>query len=167
MPDAGLLFWMLLAFGVVFAVLYKFGFPIITSMIEARKQYIDEALKGAKEANEKIANIEQQCNGLIEEARQRQVEILREATVARELIIREAREKADAETAKIVADAKKEIEQQRQDALNSLREEAAKVAIAVSEKILRKELTSQASQQEYIGKLVDETEKELKAAKDK
>ena len=167
MPDAGLLFWMLLAFGVVFAVLYKFGFPIITSMIEARKQYIDEALKGAKEANEKIANIEQQCNGLIEEARQRQVEILREATAAREQIIREAREKADAETAKIVADAKKEIEQQRQDALNSLREEAAKVAIAVSEKILRKELTCQASQQEYIGKLVDETEKELKAAKDK
>ena len=167
MPDAGLLFWMLLAFGVVFAVLYKFGFPIITSMIEARKQYIDEALKGAKEANEKIANIEQQCDGLIEEARQRQVEILREATAAREQIIREAREKADAETAKIVADAKKEIEQQRQDALNSLREEAAKVAIAVSEKILRKELTSQASQQEYIGKLVDETEKELKAAKDK
>ena len=167
LPDAGLLFWMLLAFGVVFAVLYKFGFPIITSMIEARKQYIDEALKGAKEANEKIANIEQQCNGLIEEARQRQVEILREATAAREQIIREAREKADAETAKIVADAKKEIEQQRQDALNSLREEAAKVAIAVSEKILRKELTSQASQQEYIGKLVDETEKELKAANDK
>ena len=167
LPDAGLLFWMLLAFGVVFAVLYKFGFPIITSMIEARKQYIDEALKGAKEANEKIANIEQQCNGLIEEARQRQVEILREATAAREQIIREAREKADAETAKIVADAKREIEQQRQDALNSLREEAAKVAIAVSEKILRKELTSQASQQEYIGKLIDETEKELKAAKDK
>ena len=44
MPDAGLLFWMLLAFGVVFYVLYKYGFPIITSMIDARKQYIDEAL---------------------------------------------------------------------------------------------------------------------------
>ena len=66
LPDTGLLFWMLLAFGVVFFVLYKYGFPIITSMIDARKQYIDDALKGAKEANEKIANIEQQCNGLLE-----------------------------------------------------------------------------------------------------
>ena len=103
LPDTGLLFWMLLAFGVVFFVLYKYGFPIITSMIDARKQYIDNALKGAKEANEKIANIEQQCNGLLEEARQKQVEILREATAAREQIIQEAREKADAETAKIVA----------------------------------------------------------------
>ncbi|MBQ2126815.1 MAG: F0F1 ATP synthase subunit B [Bacteroidaceae bacterium] len=167
LPDAGLLFWMLLAFGVVFVVLYKFGFPIITSMIDARKQYIDEALKKAKEANEKIANIEQQCNGLIEEARQRQVEILREATAAKEQIIREAREKADAETAKIVAEAKREIEQQRQDALNSLRNEAATVAIAVSEKILRKQLEGKDSQQEYIERLVDEAQNELKADKGK
>jgi F-type H+-transporting ATPase subunit b len=167
LPDAGLLFWMLMAFGVVFVVLYKFGFPIITSMIDARKQYIDEALKKAKEANEKIANIEQQCNGLIEEARQRQVEILREATAAKEQIIREAREKADAETAKIVAEAKREIEQQRQDALNSLRNEAATVAIAVSEKILRKQLEGKDSQQEYIERLVDEAQNELKADKGK
>ena len=167
LPDAGLLFWMLLAFGVVFLVLYKYGFPIITSMIDARKQYIDDALKGAKEANEKIADIEQQCNGLIEEARRKQVEILREATAAREQIMREAREKADAETAKIVAEAKREIEQQRQDALNSLRNEAATVAIAVSEKILRKQLEGKDSQQEYIERLVDEAQNELKADKGK
>ena len=167
MPDAGLLFWMLLAFGVVFFVLYKYGFPIITSMIDARKQYIDEALKGAKEANEKIANIERQCNGLVEEARQKQVQILREATAAKEQIIREAREKADAETAKIIAEAKREIERQREDAMSAVREEAAKVAMAVAEKILRRELSSPQSQEEYIARLVDETRDELKAKEGK
>ena len=163
LPDAGLLFWMLLAFGVVFLVLYKYGFPIITSMIDARKQYIDDALKGAKEANEKIANIEQQCNGLLEEARQKQVEILREATVAREQIIKEAREKADAETEKIIAEAKREIQQQREEALNAVREEAVKVALAVAEKILRRELSGEERQQEYIEKLVDEAKGEMQA----
>lgn len=163
LPDAGLLFWMLLAFGVVFFVLYKYGFPIITSMIDARKQYIDEALKGAKEANEKIADIERQCNGLVEEARQKQVEILREATAAREQIIKEAREKADAETEKMIAEAKREIEQQREDAMNAVREDAAKVAIAVAEKVLRRELTGEQRQQQYIDSLVDETRSELKA----
>ena len=163
MPDAGLLFWMLLAFGVVFYVLYKYGFPIITSMIDARKQYIDEALKGAKEANEKIADIEQQCNGLIEEARQRQLEILREATSAREQIIKEAREKADAETERIIAAAKREIEQQREDAMNAVREEAAKVAVAVAEKILRRELAGEEHQQQYVERLVDEARSEQKA----
>ena len=167
LPDAGLLFWMLLAFGVVFFVLYKYGFPIITSMIDARKQYIDDALKGAKEANEKIADIERQCSGLLDEARQKQVEILREATVAREQIIKEAREKADAETGKIIADAKKEIERQREEALNSVREEAAKIAVAVARKILRRELTGEEQQQEYIVKLVDETKNELKEGQGK
>ena len=161
LPDAGLLFWMLLAFSVVFFVLYKYGFPIITSMIEARKQYIDEALKGAKEANEKIANIEQQCNSLLEEARQRQVEILREAAAAREQIIKEAHEKAEAESVKIVTAAKQEIERQREDALNAVREEAAKVAVAVAEKILRRELAGEQRQQEYIERLVDETKGEI------
>ena len=163
LPDAGLLFWMLLAFGVVFLVLYKYGFPIIVSMIDARKQYIDDALKRAKEANEKIANIEQQCNALLEEARQKQVEILREATVAREQVIKEAREKADAETEKIIAEAKREIQQQREDALSAVREEAAKVALAVAEKILRRELSGEERQQEYIEKLVDETKGEMQA----
>ena len=167
LPDAGLLFWMLLAFGVVFFVLYKYGFPIITSMIDARKQYIDEALKGAKEANEKIADIEQQCNGLIEEARQRQLEILREATAAREQIMREAREKADAETERIIAAAKREIEQQREDAMNAVREEAAKVAVAVAEKILRRELAGEERQQQYVERLVDEARSEQKATSSK
>jgi F-type H+-transporting ATPase subunit b len=163
LPDAGLLFWMLLAFGVVFFVLYKYGFPIITSMIDARKQYIDEALKGAKEANEKIADIEQQCNGLIEEARRKQLEILREATAAREQIIKEAHEKADAETERIIAAAKREIEQQREDAMNAVREEAAKVAVAVAEKILRRELAGEERQQQYVERLVDEARSEQKA----
>lgn len=161
MPDAGLLFWMLLAFGVVFFVLYKYGFPIITSMIEARKQYIDDALKGAKEANERIAGIEQQCNALIEEARQKQMEILREAAATREQMMKEARERADAETGKIVADAKKEIERQKEEALNTLRDDAARLAVAVAEKILRAELSSPQSQEEYVARLVEETKSEL------
>ena len=161
MPEAGLLFWMLLAFGVVFLVLYKFGFPIITSMIEARKQYIDDALKGAKEANKRIAGIEQQCNALVEEARQKQMEILREAATAREQMMKEARERADAETVKIVADAKKEIERQKEEALNALRDDAARLAVAVAEKILRGELSSPQSQEKYIARLVDETKNEL------
>jgi F-type H+-transporting ATPase subunit b len=35
-PDSGLLFWMIIAFGVVFFVLAKFGWPVITKMIDDR-----------------------------------------------------------------------------------------------------------------------------------
>ena len=163
LPDAGLLFWMLLAFAVVFVVLYRYGFPIITSMIEARKQYIDDALKGAKEAKERLANIEEECNALIEDARKKQMDIMREAMAAREQMMNEAREKAYAEMEKIIAEAKSEIVRQREEALKSVRDEAAKTAVAVAEKILRKELSDKASQQDYIERLVDETRGMLNA----
>ena len=78
-----------------------------------------------------------------------------------------AGEKAAAEADKIIADAKLVIEQQREDALSAVREEAAKVAIAVAEKILRSELTDKERQQAYIGKLVDETKESIKGGERK
>ena len=44
LPDSGLLFWMFVAFGVVFVILAKYGFPIIIKMVEGRKTYIDQSL---------------------------------------------------------------------------------------------------------------------------
>ena len=162
LPDAGLLFWMLLAFGVVFLVLYKYGFPVITSMIDARKQYIDDALNEAKEAKAKLAGIEEECNGLINEARENQAKILREAVAAKEQIIAEARDKAAAETEMMISEAKKRIERERDEALNSIRTEVAKLSVAIAEKIVRKELEGGDRQLRYIDELVDETMNERK-----
>lgn len=78
-PDLGLLFWMLLAFLVVFFVLAKFGFPAITVMVEKRKNYIDESLKKAHEASLKLENIKQESEAILQEAREKQATILKEA----------------------------------------------------------------------------------------
>ena len=47
-PDSGLLFWMVIIFGLLFFLLAKFGFPIITSMVEKRDSAIGKSLKDAK-----------------------------------------------------------------------------------------------------------------------
>ena len=44
-PDPGLLFWMVVVFGIVFFLLAKFGFPVIIKMVDDRKAYIDNSLK--------------------------------------------------------------------------------------------------------------------------
>ena len=41
-PDSGLLFWMVVAFAVMFVVLAKFGFPVITKMVKERKGLLEE-----------------------------------------------------------------------------------------------------------------------------
>ena len=57
LPDSGLLFWMFVAFGVVFVILAKYGFPIIIKMVEGRKTYIDQSLEVAREANAQLAPV--------------------------------------------------------------------------------------------------------------
>ena len=52
LPDSGLVFWMLLAFVIVLVILCKYGFPVITQMVENRKCYIDESLESARKASE-------------------------------------------------------------------------------------------------------------------
>ena len=57
-PDSGLLFWMIVSFGIVFVILSKYGFPVIIKAVEQRKAYIDNSLETARQANEQLANIQ-------------------------------------------------------------------------------------------------------------
>ena len=93
-PDLGLLFWMTLAFLVVFFVLSKFGFPAIVNMVEKRKIYIDESLKKAHEASERLTNIKEEGEAILLEARQKQADILKEAAATRDAIVEQAQQKA-------------------------------------------------------------------------
>ena len=101
-PDLGLLFWMLLAFAVVFFVLAKYGFPAITGMVEERKKYIDESLKKAHEASERLENIKQEGEAILQEARDRQAQILKEAAETRDAIVEQAQQKAREEGARLL-----------------------------------------------------------------
>ena len=70
MPDTGLLFWMLVIFAVVLAILAKWGFPVITSMVDKRKNYINESLQLARKADEKMSNLLKEQERIIREARE-------------------------------------------------------------------------------------------------
>ena len=73
-PDAGLLFWMVLIFGIVFFLLAKFGFPVITEMVEKRSRYIGESLKLAQEAEERMKNFAAEQQAMLEDTRNEQNE---------------------------------------------------------------------------------------------
>lgn len=157
-PDPGLLFWMLVAFAVVFIILAKFGFPVITKMVEDRKNYIDESLKKAREANEKLANIQNESEQIMRQAREKQAEILKEAMATRDNIIKEARDKADIESKKIIESAKEQIKVEKDLAIRDIRSQIINLSTQVSEKVLRRELDDNNKQLSYIDSLLDEIE---------
>ena len=155
-PDPGLLLWMLAAFLVVFVVLAKFGFPAIIGMVEKRKNFIDESLRKAHEATTRLENIKQESESILQEARDKQVAILKEAANTREAIVEDARVKAREESARIISDAKAEIESQKQAAIAAIRQQVALLSVEVSDKELRKKLDTDQAQMDYINLMLDE-----------
>ncbi len=156
LPDSGLLFWMTIVFLVVFFILWRWGFPSIIKMVNERKNYIDESLAKAEEANLRLANIQKQGEELLMEAREKQAQILREASQTRDSIVEQAQEKAHEESARILSEAKAEIESQKQAAIRDIRTQVAELSVQIAEKILRKQLTTSVEQAQLIDSLLDE-----------
>ena len=155
-PDLGLLIWMLAAFLVVFFVLAKYALPVIVEAVEKRSNHINDSLKKAEEATVKLANIQKEGESILQQARQQQAQILKEAAETRDSIIAEAKDKARKEAARLLDDARSEIQSEKQSALREIRMEVAELSVKVAEKVLYKELDSDAKQMETIDRLLDE-----------
>lgn len=156
-PDFGLLFWMTVVFLVVFLILWKWGFPVITKMVNERKAFIDDSLRKAHEANERLANIKAEGEQILQEAREQQTAILKEAAQTRDALIEQAQQKAKSEGARLISEAKAEIENEKQNALRDIKAQVATLSVAISEKVLRERLNNDALQMQHIQRLLDET----------
>ena len=155
-PDLGLLFWMLLAFLVVFWVLAKYGFPAIVNMVDERNKFIDESLRKAHEAQERLANIEKEGESILQEARAKQAQILKEAAESRDAIVEQAQEKARAEGARLMEEAKTAIEQEKKAVIADIRKQVADLSVDIAEKVLRQNLKDDKSQMDLIDRMLDE-----------
>jgi F-type H+-transporting ATPase subunit b len=158
-PDFGLLFWMVVIFGIVFFLLAKFGFPIITDMVESRSAKIAQSLKDADEIEARMAAWKTEQAQMLETARREQAAILREATETKNKIVADAKEQARTEADKILAEAKLQIAAEKESALRDVRKEVALLSVQVAEKVLRHELSDEGSRRAFIDSLVDEAGK--------
>lgn len=155
-PSTGLLFWMSLTFLVVLGILWKWGFPVITNMVKERKAFIDDSLRQAHEANERLANIQKEGESILQEAREKQALILKEATQTRDAIVEKAQEKAREEGARLLNDAKAEIEQEKKAAIADIRKQVATLSVEIAEKILKQNLQGDKAQMELIDRMLND-----------
>ena len=156
-PDGGLLFWMVLIFGIVFFILAKWGFPIITGAVDARSKSIEEALRQADEARGQLSSLAQEQQEMIARTRAEQAGILKDAAKAREEILAKAKEDAAAQTADMIAKAHESIEREREEAMRDIRRQVALLSVEVAEKVIRKDLEASEEQLSLLERLAEES----------
>jgi F-type H+-transporting ATPase subunit b len=157
-PSFGLLFWMIVSFGFVFAILGKFAFPVITKMVDERRNYISQSLENADKANLALESVLKKSDEMIADAKRRQSDIIKQASSEASRIIQKAKDDAAAEGRLKLDEAVRMIDRQKQKAIGELRAQTALLSVGIAEKILRRHLDGQANHDELISMLVDEIE---------
>ena len=128
-PDFGLFFWMTVVFIIVFTILKKKGFPVITAMVNERKAFIDASLQKAHEANEKLANIKKEGESILQEAREKQAH-------------------------RIIEEARLQIANEKQNAIKDVKGQVASISVQIAEKILHNKLSDSDCQMDLIDSIL-------------
>jgi F-type H+-transporting ATPase subunit b len=106
-------------------------------------------------AEEAIAHLTQEKERILEETRQEQSRLMKEAAAERERVLEQAQIQAREEADRILQAASLRLQEEKEAAMKELRNEVAVISMAIAEKALRKELSSDKGQVELIDRLID------------
>ena len=144
-PAGGLMFWTLVIFLILFAILGKLVFPKITAAVEAREKALEEAIEGAKRDREEAARILAEQQKGIEAARVEAQKIIVEGRQAGEKVRATMIEETHQQQQAMLERARREIEMEKEKAIAELRREAIELAIAGASKVIEKNLDDQSN----------------------
>ncbi|GGG30460.1 ATP synthase subunit b [Christiangramia forsetii] len=132
----------------------KFAWKPILGSVRNREQSINDALASAEKARKEMQNLQSDNEQLLKEARAERDAILKEARELKEKVITDASDEAKVKADKIVADAKRSIELEKQSAMAELKNHVAELSVEIAEKIVRKELSGKNEQHQMIEKMI-------------
>jgi F-type H+-transporting ATPase subunit b len=154
-PAANELIWGAISFVVLFALLYKFGFPALRKGLDDRTERIrkdlDEAETAKTEAQQVKADYEAQLSG----ARQEATRLREDARSETEEYKTQRKAEIDAELADYRERARAEADAAKEQALAEVRSEVATLALAAAEQVVQKSLDDQTNR-ELVDRYIDQ-----------
>lgn len=155
-PGLGLLFWMTLTFLILLFILGKFGWPVMTKMINERETLIQKSLDEAQKARAEMEQLKYNNDVLLKQTMEERDDILKEARSLGESLKEEARAKAQEEAQRIVASARDSINYEKLQALTELKNQIATFSIEIATKVLEEELSNKDIDKKIIEKRVSD-----------
>ena len=145
-PSFGLIFWMLIGFGILFFILAKFAWPFITKGIASRNQKIADQLTEAAKIHEEMMAV----------AKKERDAILAEARKVSDELYEKAKLKAAAESQAMIEDAKKAIYYEKMKAITDAKNAIANFSIDIAQKVITEELADKKKQEALIEKWLED-----------
>lgn len=155
-PDIGLMFWMLIMFSIVLFILGKYAWPAIIKSLKDREESIQNALKSADTVRREMEQMKADNEVIVKEARRERDNIIQEARQSRDQMLEEAKKRSEEDTKKMIEQAHKAIDNEKEAALQEIKDLVAGLSVDIAEKVLREKLKDDKEQKKLIEKLLNE-----------
>jgi len=151
-PETGTIFWSIIGFSIALFILTKYAWKPLLKGLKERDNSIAKALQAAETAKRDVSQLHSQSEKLLAEAKAERDKIIQEAREFKETVMNEAREHAKLEGHKMITEAREAIRNERTAAIQDIKKQVAELSVAISEKILVKELSDPGKQEALIEK---------------
>ncbi|HJZ40904.1 MAG TPA: F0F1 ATP synthase subunit B [Bacteroidales bacterium] len=155
-PETGTIFWSLIGFSLAFFILARFAWKPLLKGLKERDNSIAQALQAAEIAKREVSQLHTESEKLLSQAKSERDKILLEAREFKNSVMGDAREQAKKETVKMINEAREAIKNERASAIQDIKKQVSELSVAISEKILMKELSDPGKQEELIEKSLNE-----------
>ena len=153
--EPGLIFWTVVTFLLLLGILWKFAWNPILGALEARERAIQKTIDDAERLQEEARGVLEEHQKRLAEAREERNKILDEARAAGEHLKNDVLEKARHEADQVLVRAKRQIELETEQALLTIRDQAADLAIKAAERVIERALTDD-DQRRFAREAVEE-----------
>ena len=142
-----LMLWTLIIFGVVFFLLSKLAFPKILGAVEAREKALEDAIAAAKRDREEAARLLEDHRMKLQGARGEAQTLINDARATSEKMRQGLLEQTRQEQHDLLERARREIDMEKEKAIAALRREAVDLALAGASKVIEQNLDSAKNRQ--------------------
>lgn len=155
----------LIAFAIVFFFLWKKLLPNINKVLDERREAIEGGIEQAEAAQEEAAEVLKQYKDQLAEARHEAARLRSEAQEQGATLIAEMRAEGQRQREDIIAAGHTQIEADRKQAAQTLRQDVGKLATDLAGKLVGESLEDEARQSRTIDRFLDQLEEKAEATR--
>ncbi len=141
--DPGLYIWTIVIFLALAFLLMKFAWKPLLAMLEKREENIRLALLDAEKARDELANVKEDTEKLLNEARTESQAIVAAGKKNAERMKDEIIEKAQSKSDVLLAEVKKQIQVEKERAIADVKAEMVNLSMEIAQKLIKKNLTKE------------------------
>ena len=155
-PDVGLLFWTFVSFAILYFLLKRFAWKPILGSVNEREQSIHEALLAAENAKKEMQNLKSDNEKILKEAKVERENMLKDAREIKAKLISEAENQAKIQASKLIESAQIAIQNEKNSAMNELKQTVVELSIGIAEKVISNELEDKNKQLKVVETMLNE-----------